>query len=85
MAALLKAVNCQGASVLIGLTDYDANVYKSARNIDRVEIAPVKDFNAYSVLLPKRLVLTKAALDRLKESAEQAPKSRKQKEIAAAG
>jgi large subunit ribosomal protein L4 len=78
MAALIKAVKCDGGSLLVGVATTDVNVYKSTRNIDKVEIAPVKDFNAYSVLLPKRLLLTKAALDALKESAEKTPKSRNQ-------
>lgn len=78
MAALIKAVKCDGGSLLVGVATTDVNVYKSTRNIDKVEIAPVKDFNAYSVLLPKRLLLTKAALDALKASAEKAPKSRNQ-------
>jgi large subunit ribosomal protein L4 len=84
MAALIKAVNCGGGSLLVGVAAADVNVYKSTRNIDKVEIAPVKDFNAYSVLLPKRLLLTKAALDALKESAEKTPKSKKQLAAASA-
>jgi large subunit ribosomal protein L4 len=84
MAALIKAVKCDGGSLLVGVAAPDVNVYKSTRNIDKVEIAPVKDFNAYSVLLPKRLLLTKSALDALKESAEKAPRSRQQLSAASA-
>src|SRR5215207_995148 len=37
---LLKVLKLTGTSCLIGLADYDAKVYKSARNIHGVEVAP---------------------------------------------
>jgi large subunit ribosomal protein L4 len=42
---------------------YDANVYKSARNIAQVLVSPVAELNALSVLKPKNVLMTKAALD----------------------
>jgi ribosomal protein L4 len=33
------------------------------RNIDKVETLPVSDINAYEVLRPKRVLMTRAALD----------------------
>ena len=45
-------------------------VYKSARNIRGVEILPAAEFNAYHVLRPKRLLLTRAALDELRTIAK---------------
>ncbi len=53
-------------TVLIGTATYDENVYKSARNIETVSILPAAEFNAYTVLKRKRLVLTKAALEALR-------------------
>ena len=38
-------------------------MYKSARNIDGVKVLPAAEFNSYTVLKQKRLVLTKAALE----------------------
>jgi large subunit ribosomal protein L4 len=52
---------------LIGTADYDMNLYKSARNIDGVQVMPTSQFNAYVVLKQKRLVLTKAALEQLRK------------------
>jgi large subunit ribosomal protein L4 len=49
-------------SVLIGTAANDPVVYRSARNIEGVNILPASDFNAYDVLKQKRLVLTKDAL-----------------------
>jgi large subunit ribosomal protein L4 len=68
MVQVLDALKLADTSCLIGTAEYDETVYKSARNIKGVEVAPVAEFNAYNVLRPKRLLLTRAALDRLLES-----------------
>jgi large subunit ribosomal protein L4 len=67
MAGILKTLKLDKTSCLIGLADYDAKVYRSARNIPGVEVAPARQFNAYSVLRPKRLLLTRAALEALRQ------------------
>lgn len=69
MAGLLKALKLQGITCLVGTKDYDKNVYLSARNIPEVKILPASQFNAYTVLRQKRLLLTRAALDELRQSA----------------
>lgn len=65
MASLLKALGLAGVSTLVATAEHDSNVYKSTRNISRVEISPVSGLNALSVLTPKRLLVTKAALDKI--------------------
>jgi large subunit ribosomal protein L4 len=72
MAAILKALNLQGTSTLVATAELDANVYKSARNIDRVTISPVAELNALAILTPQRLLFTKAALDAIKQKAPKA-------------
>jgi large subunit ribosomal protein L4 len=67
MAAVLKALNLAGESTLVTTAAYDANVYKSARNIDRVTVSPVADLNALAVLQPRRMLVTKDALDALRQ------------------
>jgi large subunit ribosomal protein L4 len=42
-------------------------LYLSARNIQSVKLLPAAEFNAYTVLRQKRLVLTRAALDELRQ------------------
>lgn len=69
MAAILKALNLSGKSLLVTTAAYDVNVYKSARNIERVEVSPAGELNAWSVLKPSTLLVTKAALDQLRERA----------------
>jgi large subunit ribosomal protein L4 len=69
VAGLLKALKLQGTTCLLGTKDYDKNVYLSSRNIPEVEVMPASQFNAYTVLRQKRLVLTRAALDELRQRA----------------
>jgi large subunit ribosomal protein L4 len=69
MATLIKAVKCHAASLLVATAAADANVYKSARNIEGVSVSPVAELNALTVLKPRRLLFTKAALDWIKEQA----------------
>jgi large subunit ribosomal protein L4 len=67
VAAILKALKLDETTCLIGTAAYDKTVYLSARNLPGVEVAPAGEFNAYTVLKQKRLVLTRAALDELRK------------------
>ena len=66
MAAVLKALNLTGGSLLVTTAEHDVNVFKSARNIDRVDVAPVSGLNALNLLRPKRVLITKAALEAIR-------------------
>ncbi len=74
IATLLKALKLKDITLLIGTNSFDAEkkpthdekLYRSARNIAGVEMLPVAQFNAYTVLKQKRLLLTKAALEELR-------------------
>ena len=71
MVAILNHLDHkQGDSVLVTTEKYDVNVYKSARNIAGVSVAPAAELNALNVLSSRRLLVTKAALDALIESAK---------------
>ena len=63
MAAVLGALKLSGYSTLVATAGYDVNVYKSARNIEKVTVSPVAELNALSVLQPRRMLVTKEALD----------------------
>jgi large subunit ribosomal protein L4 len=67
VSGILKALKLQGTTCLVGTAGYDTKLYKSARNIAGVEVLPASQFNAYAVLRPKRLLLTKAALEELRK------------------
>jgi len=61
----IKKPKKKNLSLLIGTDKADDVVYKSARNLPGVRVLPATDFNAYEILRPKKLVLTKAALEAL--------------------
>jgi large subunit ribosomal protein L4 len=67
MASLIKALGFDDATLLVTTDAYDANVYKSIRNIDNVCVAPVQELNAFTVLRPRRILATRAALDALRK------------------
>jgi large subunit ribosomal protein L4 len=67
MAAILKALKLDGATCLVGTAAHEPVIYKSARNIRGVEVAPASQLNAYTVLKQKRLLLTRAALEELRK------------------
>jgi large subunit ribosomal protein L4 len=70
MAAVLKALKLNGTTCLVGTAGLDNKVYRSARNIPGIEVAPISQLNAYTVLKPKRVLLTRAALEELRKKKE---------------
>jgi large subunit ribosomal protein L4 len=77
MAEIFDTLGLTGKTTLVSLgsseVDAKKTVYLSARNIDGVEIHPASQLNAYAVLRPKRLLLTKAAVDELCKGAKWNP------------
>jgi large subunit ribosomal protein L4 len=69
MAGILKALGLSGTTTLITIAAADPNVYKSGRNIDKVTISPVSELNALAVLQPRRMLVTRAALDAIRQKA----------------
>jgi large subunit ribosomal protein L4 len=77
MAEIFDTLGLTGTTALLGLgnseIDGKKTLYLSARNLAGVEIHPASQFNAYTVLRPKRLVLTKAAVNELCKGAKWGP------------
>jgi len=73
MAAILKALRIDGQSLLVAVDAYDVNVYKSVRNLADVSVTPVAELNALSVLCPRRLLMTRKALDAFRRNATGEP------------
>ncbi len=70
MAAILKALGIdEQTSLLVAVEQYDANVYKSVRNLARASVLPVAELNALEILRPRRLLMTTAALDAFRRKA----------------
>jgi large subunit ribosomal protein L4 len=75
MAAIIKALKLDGKSVLVAINGYDAQVHKTIRNLADVSVLPVGELNALSVLRPRRLLMTTAALDALRQQVPAAKQS----------
>jgi len=70
MATVLKALKLTKQTILVGTAGLDKKLHKAARNIDGLKLLPAKEFNAYTVLKQKRLLLTRAALEELRRGAK---------------
>jgi large subunit ribosomal protein L4 len=67
VATVLKALKLDGQSCLIAPAKYDQALYLSARNIDRVKVSPARELNALDLLHSKRLLITRDALESLRQ------------------
>jgi large subunit ribosomal protein L4 len=74
VAGMLKKLGLGERTVLVASEKHDANLWKSARNIDGVSVAPVADLNAWSILTPRSILMTRAAIDAFRASAASAAK-----------
>ena len=72
MAEILKALKIAEVRLLVAVAEYDVNVYKSIRNLADVSVMPVGELNALEILRPRRVLMTKAALDAFREKAKAA-------------
>src|SRR3990172_7383926 len=63
MVGILKALNMDNSSCLIVIPRVNETVWKSARNIPSVKVMTSTELNAYEVLKPKKVLLTKEALN----------------------
>lgn len=62
---MLSALNAK--KTLIVTSESNENAYKSARNIQGVEILPVNNLNVYDLLKYEKLVITKDAVSKIEE------------------
>ncbi len=65
VAGFLKAVGLQGKSVLLATEGVNQNVWRSARNIEGVQVLPGSDLNAYTLLRQRHLVITVGEMNRI--------------------
>ncbi len=87
VAKLLKSLGIAEKTVLVAPAKHDDMLWKSARNIDGVSVSPVGDLNAWSLLQPRAVLMTIAAIDAFRASVAKvaAEKSAAVEKAAAAG
>ena len=74
VARMLEGMGLDAATVLLAPEKHDANVWKSARNIAGLAVAPVGELNAWSILRPQSIVMTTAAIDAFRAAAKEKAK-----------
>lgn len=65
IVAMLKAFDVKKA--LIVTAESNANVYKSGRNVEGIQVIPVNNINVYDLLKYDNLIITKDAVSKLEE------------------
>jgi len=74
VAKMLAGMGLGDATVLLAPEKHDANIWKSARNIAGVSVAPVAELNAWSILRPGSIVMTTAAIDAFRAAVKEKSK-----------
>lgn len=67
VADALKKLNAPKGALIVA-ADFDANVYRSARNIPGVAATAARNINVYDVLKHDRVVMTKDAVAKVEEA-----------------
>lgn len=70
LAAVLKALGLAGQTTLVATEAHAPNVYMSGRNIPGLTISPVADLNALAIMRPRKVLLTRAAIELIKSKSE---------------
>ena len=65
MVKILNALKAKKALIVVPETD--ENIYKSARNIEGVQVLPVNNLNVYDILRFDNLIVTKEAIAKIEE------------------
>jgi large subunit ribosomal protein L4 len=74
--AILKALQLPAGGVLVVTEEHDGVLYRSLRNVPRVEVRRLADLNALDVLRRRHMVLTPGALAKLEEQMAASPAKR---------
>lgn len=69
VAQMLTACGVSDKPVLVVTASRDQNIWRSARNIPGVKVIPASDINADALLRQKYLLITKDAIDGLRQQA----------------
>ncbi|GJQ62292.1 MAG: 50S ribosomal protein L4 [Melioribacteraceae bacterium] len=62
---MLNALKLGGKKALLVTGEYNDNIYRSGRNIEKIRVIEAKDINAYEVLNNQIVVVQKGAVDKI--------------------
>lgn len=69
IAGMLKNLGLDAATCLLAIDEPSVNVWLSSRNIPSLWVSPARELNAYALLHQKNLLITRSALDGLRNAA----------------
>ena len=64
---MLKALELGGVSCLLVIAEHDTVIWRSARNIQGLQVCRAADLNTYDLLHQRELLITKDAIDAVRE------------------
>lgn len=67
MATLINSLKLNNKTTLVVLPEYSDPMYKSVRNIEKLDITPAEQISAYDILSHKKLVIFKGAVSKLEQ------------------
>lgn len=65
IATVLKNINVDNNSVLIVLPDNNEVLYKSARNIEKVDVKEARQLSTYDILSHKKIIFFKSSVEQI--------------------
>jgi large subunit ribosomal protein L4 len=68
VAGVLSALGLKGIDCLLAIEAHDENLWLSSRNIPTLRVSPAAELNAYDLLRQRQLVITRAAIDSLRNT-----------------
>ena len=69
IAGMLKNLGLDTATCLLAIDEPNVNVWLSSRNIPALWVSPARELNAYDLLHQRNLLITRSALDGLRNAA----------------
>ena len=62
---ILKSLGVVGTKTLVVLPEFDANIARASRNIERAKVTRASDLNTYEILNCRKLVLCESAVNKI--------------------
>ncbi len=70
IAGMLKALGVSESKCLLALDGHNRNIWLSSRNVENLQVTPASDLNSYQLLHQKSLIITKSALDSIRNQSK---------------
>jgi len=61
--SILNNLNSSNTRTLMVISDYNENIYKSSRNLQKAKVMAAKDINTYEILKADRLILVENSVE----------------------